>query len=143
LSQTAETTPEPTQLPTATPTEKPTPTPSPKPTPTPTPSPTPKPAAPVSSEEIHGFIERFAAQYTVDPNVLRHIAVCESGFNPLAYNVGYAGLYQFGPITWAKFRQQIGEDTNPDLRFNAEEAVQTAAYVLSIGGGGIWPNCLP
>lgn len=143
LSQIVETTPEPTQSPTPTPTEKPTPVPTKKPTPTPIPSPTPEPLPPVSPEEIHGFIERFAAQYGIDPNVLRHLAVCESGFNPLAYNIGYAGLYQFGPITWAKFRRQMGEDIDPDLRFNAEEAVQTATYVLSIGRGGIWPNCLP
>ncbi len=147
LSQTVETTPEPTPSPTPTPTEKPTPKPTKKPTPipspTPSPSPTPEPLPLVSSEEIHGFIERFAAQYAVDPNILRHIAVCESGFNPLSYNVGYAGLYQFGPITWANFRRQMGESTNPDLRFNAEEAVQTAAYALSVGRGGIWPNCIP
>lgn len=149
LSQAVEATPTPTPTPTPspspTPTEKPTPKPTKKPTPTPTPSPspTPKPLPPVSSEEINGFIERFAAQYGVDPNVLRHIAVCESGFNPLAYNVGYAGLYQFEPITWAKFRRPIGEETNPDLRFNAEEAVQTAAYALSVGRGDIWPNCMP
>lgn len=145
LSQVVEVTPTPTSTPTPTPTPTPSPTPKPTPSPTPIPTPTPTPAPVVTftSEQIHGFIERFAAQYAVDPNVLRHIAVCESGFSPLAYNVGYAGLYQFGPKTWANFRQQIGEDTSPDLRFNAEEAVQTAAYALSVGRGGIWPNCLP
>lgn len=143
LSQAVEITPIPTLTPTPTPTPSPTPRPTPTPTLIPTPTPTSAPVVTFTSEQIHGFIERFAVQYGVDPNVLRYIAVCESGFNPLAYNVGYAGLYQFGPTTWAKFRQQIGENTNPDLRFNAEEAVQTAAYVLSVERGGIWPNCLP
>ena len=36
----------------------------------------------------------------------------------------------------------MGEDKNNDLRFNAEEAVQTAAYVLSINQAYIWPNCV-
>lgn len=129
---------------------------TPSPTPTSSPSPTatarqatPKPTAtavPVptfTSEQINSFIERFAAQYGVDPNVLRHIALCESGFDPLAENVGYAGLYQFGSITWKNFRKQIGEDPSVDLRFNAEEAVQTAAYAFSQGKMGIWPNCAP
>ncbi|MGB6881989.1 MAG: transglycosylase SLT domain-containing protein [Microgenomates group bacterium] len=149
LSQIVETTPEPAQSPTPTPTEEPTPIPTEKPTPTlsPTPtispSPTPEPLPPVSPEEIHGFIERFAAQYGVDPNVLRHIAVCESEFNPLAINNSYVGLFQFGPITWANNRKAMGEDPNPDLRLNAEESAQTAAYILSTRGGGVWPNCLP
>jgi len=145
LSQAVEITPTPTSTPTPTPTPTPSPTPRPTPSPTPTstPTPTPAPVITFTLEQIYGFIERFAAQYGVSPHVLRYIAVCESGFNPLAYNVGYAGLYQFGPITWAKFRLQIGENTNPDLRFNAEEAAQTAAYALSVGRGGIWPNCLP
>ncbi len=122
---------------TSTPTKTPTPTPS----PTSTPAPTPQPE--FSSEQINAFIERFAAQYAVDPNVLRHIAVCESGFNPLAHKLSYAGLYQFSPRTWEKYRRLIGEDANLDLRFNAEEAVQTAAYVLSINQAYIWPSCVP
>lgn len=120
-----------------------TPTPSPIPTPTFTPTPTPIPLPTYSSEEIHGFIERFAGQYAVNPNVLRHIAVCESGFNPEAQSLSYAGLYQFGPRSWSRYRVRMGEDASTDLRFNAEEAVQTAAYVLSVNEAYIWPNCAP
>jgi len=134
-------------------TTSPTPTPSPSPTPdpttTPTPTPTPKPATPtpvplpaVSSQEINGFIDQFATQYNVDPNLLRHIAICESGFNPLSKNGPYAGLYQFGPTTWQNYRVKLGEDINTNLRLNAQEAVQTAAYVLSINQAYIWPNCV-
>lgn len=138
------------------PTPTPSPTSSPSPTNTPIPlstssptpqaasqTPTPIPLPTVSPQEVHGFIERFATQYSVDPNVLRHIAVCESGFNPLSVRLSYAGLFQFGPTTWQKFRLQIGEDINPDLRLNAEEAVQTAAYALSQNQAHIWPNCTP
>jgi hypothetical protein len=136
----ATTTPEPTPETTEEPTPKPTPKPSPTTTPTTVPTPTP-----VAPEVIHGFIDRFAAQYDVKVDVLRHIAVCESGFNPSAVNRNhdYVGLYQFGPVTWKNNRVDMGEDPDPNLRFSAEESAQTAAFMLSIGRGGIWPNCLP
>lgn len=137
--------PNPTAFPSATPSPTPTPTPAPtiKPTPKPTPArtPTPVPQQKFTSQEINGFIDRFAGQYGVDPNVLRHMAICESGFNPSAYYSGYAGLFQFGAVTWKNLRAKIGEDPNPDLRYNAEEAVQTAAYAISQGKAGLWPNC--
>lgn len=102
--------------------------------------PTPKGA---SSSEINGFIDRFSSQYGIDPNVLRYIAICESGFRSNAENAGYVGLYQFGPVTWKNLRQEFGEDINIDLRYSAEESVQTASYALSKGKSGIWPNCIP
>ena len=98
---------------------------------------------PVSPQEIHAFIERFSAQYGVDPNVMRHIAVCESGFNPLAINGPYIGLYQFGKSSWTSNRQALGEDIDTDLRLSAEESVQTAAYIISIGKDSLWPSCFP
>lgn len=133
----------PSPSPSPSPPPSPSSSPSPKPTPIPSPSPIPSPPPPVSTEQINDFIEQFAGQHGVDPNVLRHIAVCESGFNPLAENLAYAGLYQFTPSAWKKYRGLLGEDTDPDLRFNAEEAIQTAAYVLSINQAYIWPNCVP
>ena len=139
------------ETPTPSLTSTPTPTPSPaltptltlSLTPTVTPTPTPIPPPPVTSEQIHGFIERFAGQYGVDPNVLRHIAFCESGFNPLAVNGPYVGLYQFSVSAWQNNRVPMGEDFDPTLRYNAEESVQTTAYLLSIGKGHLWPNCQP
>jgi soluble lytic murein transglycosylase-like protein len=119
----------------------PTSTPIPLPTRIPTPTVVSQPR--FSPEQIHAFIERFAAQYSVDPNVLRHIAVCESGFNPDAVNGPYAGLFQFTKSTWKSNRLSLGEDTNTDLRFNAEEATQTATYLISQGKKDIWPNCYP
>lgn len=147
LSATTTAAPVPSPTPTIEPvaTLEPTPEATPKPTQSFTGTPTPI-AAPLilfTSQEINGFIERFSSQYSVSPDILRHIAVCESGFNSGAKNLGYAGLYQFGGVTWKNLRQEIGEDPNPDLRFNAEEAVQTAAYAISKGKIGIWPNCNP
>ncbi|KKU09658.1 MAG: hypothetical protein UX13_C0034G0005 [Candidatus Woesebacteria bacterium GW2011_GWB1_45_5] len=126
------------------PTESPSPTltetPTPVPTQTPKPIPTPTPIPPA---EINALIDRFSGQYAVDPNVMRHIAICESGFNPNAVNGPYVGLFQFGPITWKNIREEIGEDTSINLRYSAEESAQTAAYALSKGKRGIFPNCAP
>lgn len=138
-----------------TPTETPVPTETPAPTDSPTPSPTstPKPIftkkpspvptpTPLSPAEINALIDRFSSQYSVDPNFMRHITLCESGFNPNAKNGAYIGLFQFGPVTWQNIRREIGEDTNINLRYSAEESVQTAAYALSKGKRDIWPNCI-
>ena len=137
----------PTLIPTPTPSSTPTLTPTPVPTATLTPTTIPTPTSvlqPVATpQEINSFIERFAGQYGVDPNVLRHIATCESEFRANAVNGPYVGLYQFSSPTWNVNRVMMGEDVNPDLRANAEEAVQTAAYMFAIGRGNIWPNCIP
>jgi soluble lytic murein transglycosylase-like protein len=133
LSATTEATPS------ATITVKPTPTPT-KVKPTPTPAPTPTASL---SQEVSGFVDRFSAQYGVDPNVLRHVAICESGFRSNAKNGPYIGLFQFGATTWINIRKEMHEEASPDLRYSAEESMQTAAYVLSKGKGGIWPNCMP
>lgn len=135
-----------TTSPSVQPTESPTLLPTSTPTSTPTPSPTPKPTvtpSSVTSSEVNSFIDRFSAQYGVDPNVLRYIAICESGFKSNAKNGPYIGLYQFGEITWENIRREFGEDINPNLRYSAEESVQTAAYAISKGKIGIWPNCQP
>lgn len=138
------TTPHPTQTSTSSATARSTNTPTPSPSNTPTALPTPS-AAPVvyTSEQINGFITKYSGIYGVSPDILRHIAICESGFNPRATNLGYAGLYQFGSTTWSNFRLQMGENTHPDLRFNADEAVKTASYVLKQNKAYIWPNCVP
>lgn len=125
------------------PTLTPSPTHTPAPLPTKIPIPTSNPQPKVTSQEIHALMERFAGQYGVDVNILRHIAICESGFRENAVNGPYAGLFQFAKITWKNARLEFGEDPDPDLRFNAEEAVQTASYLVAKGRRGIWPNCNP
>lgn len=136
-----------TSSPTAQPTQTPSPEPTVEPTPevtiTPSPTATPVPQPTFSSQQINEFIDRFAVQYTVSSDILRHIAICESGFNPLSVHLSYAGLYQFGPNTWKNVRIKMGEDPDINLRLNAEEAVQTAAYNLHVNNAGIWPNCVP
>ncbi len=134
-------TPTPSPSPTPSPTPKPTPKPTPTPVPTPSPSPTPTPKS-YTRAEIEALIDRFAGQYGTDAGLLKFIAQCESEFNPLAVNGAYAGLFQFGPVTWGSNRKAMGEDPNTNLRLDAEESAQTAAYVLSTRGGGVWPNCL-
>lgn len=134
-----------TPLPTPTVTLTTTPTPTPTPTKkiTPKPTPTPKPQPQFTSAEIYAFTEKYGILYAVDPNVIRHVALCESGFNPSAKNYVYAGLFQFDTNTWITYRQKLGLDADPDLRYHAEEAVKTAAYVFSLKKTGLWPYCYP
>lgn len=144
-------------LPSLTPTPTPTETPAPRsPEPsrtdedpersrrtTPKPTPTVKPQPEFTSEQIYGFTEKYGIFYAVDPNVIRHVALCESGFKPNAKNYIYAGLFQFDKPTWIYYRQKMGLDADTDLRYHAEEAVRTATYIFHLGKTSLWPNCYP
>ena len=107
----------------------------------PTPKPSPTPTQDPGANDIYGLTEQASGKYGVDAGKLRHIAQCESGFNPQSVHLNYAGLYQFSPGAWKKYRNLMGKDANPDLRLNAEAAIETAAYVLSVNQAYIWPNC--
>lgn len=140
-------TPTPTETPGVEPTETLTPTPTEtlSPTPTisltPTPTPTTKPiTAPTHLEPL---FQKYAAQYGADSNLLKKIADCESHFNnnAIALDGLYVGMYQFSSSSWISMRNQMGLDTNPDLRYGAEESIQTAAYALSKGKASMWPTC--
>jgi len=123
--------------PTATPIP-PTATPSPLPTATPTVVPQPTIATSTDLETLFG---KYSSQYSVSEDELKKIANCESGFNSASDTGLYAGMYQFSADTWASIRGIMGSDTNSDLRKNAEEAIKTAAFMLSRGEQNAWPNC--
>lgn len=139
-------TPTPSQTPTPTPTATPTPTPSPKPTPTPLPtatptvSPTPTPLPPTSAD-LESWFSRYGQEFSVDRERLKKIAFCESKFNAAARSKLYGGLFQFSESTWVTARSAMGADPNPELRFNAEEAIKTAAFKIAREGSRAWPNC--
>ena len=86
-----------------------------------------------SSEDIQGFLKEYSDKYGLDIDNLRHVVVCESGFDPLATNSVYAGLFQFDERTWITYREMTNEDPDPKLRFDAKEAVKTGSYLISIG----------
>ena len=69
------------------------------------------------------------------------IAFCESSLKPDAVNGPYAGLFQFCSSTWISNRKALGLNPNPFLRYNAEEAVKTAAFKIARDGTGAWPVC--
>lgn len=132
--------------PTTTPTNTPTPTPMPptptdsKPTPTPTDNPTPTPVT-VPSQYLDDLFNKYSQIYSVDKYILTKIANCESHFNPGAATNLYGGMYQFTESLWVSTRNLMGEDSNPDLRFSAEESIKTAAFMISQGHIGKWPAC--
>lgn len=131
--------------PTATPAPSPTPTltPTPKPKPTIKPTPTPKPQPEFTSEQIYNMINKYSGEKGVDPNVIRRLAICESGFNPKARNYIYGGLFQYAPATWKSYRKMMGADPDPDLMFNAEEAIKMTVFIVAQGKLYHWPNCQP
>lgn len=115
-------------------------TPIPEPTETLTPSPTPQPAS-VTAEQLDNWFKSYSGQYSVSEETLRKIAVCESRLNPNATWGPYAGMYQFATSSWTSTRNLMNLDPNPDLRFNAEESIKTAAFKMSVSGTGAWPSC--
>ncbi len=135
-------TPTPTSMPTPTLTPTPTNTPTPTipPTPTFTPIPTLTPT-PMPATDFEGYFDQYSAQYGVDKDQLKKIAYCESGGGTGARNGDYGGMFQFSAQTWQNTRSQMGADTNPDLRFGAKEAIETAAFKIARGGINAWRNC--
>jgi soluble lytic murein transglycosylase-like protein len=95
----------------------------------------------LSSGELDVMFNKYGEKYGVSPLLLREIAACESSFNPRAVNGPYAGLFQFCTSTWVSNRQAMGLNPDPELRFNAEEAIKTTAYKISRDGTGAWPVC--
>ena len=95
---------------------------------------------PITSFE--SYFDQYSSQYDVDKDLLKKIAYCESGMSTGAANGEYGGMYQFTVENWQVTRQEMGADPNPDLRFGAKEAIETAAYKLARQGEKAWKNCL-
>lgn len=96
---------------------------------------------PHTPNEVSILIEKYAGFYRVNKDMMVVIAKCESGFRDSAVNGPYAGIYQFLASTWASNRQAMGLDTNPQLRYNLEESIKTAAFKMARDGFGAWPVC--
>ena len=128
---------------TAKPTMIPTPKPSLKPIPLPTPTPSPSLSpSPVTGQQLDNWFTAYSNHYSIDPTKLRMIAICESNLNSAVQNGDYAGLYQFSSGTWRSTRAAMNMDPDPQLRFNPEEAIKTAAFKISTVGLSAWPNCV-
>jgi hypothetical protein len=139
-------TPTPTAQPTAVPTITPTATIAPTSAPTETPALTPtlQPTVSVTTvgtDDLETLFTTYSTAYHVDKTLLEKIAQCESGKNSNALNGDYTGMFQFATSSWISVRATMGLDTNPDLRKNAEEAIRTAAYMISQGRASAWPTC--
>lgn len=142
-------TPTPSDTPSPTPTPKPSLTPRPSVTPKPTPSDTPIPTASPTPSVIPSaqpydaisLVSKYAQEYGVEERVLYTIGQCESGFNPTSVNGPYGGVFQFHHSSWVSTRDSMGLDPNPDLRFNPEESIKTAAFKMARDGTGAWPAC--
>ena len=114
--------------------ETPVPTMTPKPTLTPTP-------IPLSSGDLEKWFDEISSQQSIDKELLKRIAYCESHLNPRAVNGDYIGLYQFSKNTWEITRRRMNHDPNPALRLNALESIRTAAFKIATEGRHAWPVC--
>jgi hypothetical protein len=131
-----------TLTPTPIPTITPIPTSTPTSTPTSIPSPIPSPTLlPVSGKQLDDWFSEYSNHYSIDPQKLWKIAVCESGLRTDAENGIYGGLYQFSPNAWKTTRITMNLDPDIRLRFNAEESIRTAAFKMSVSGYVAWPVC--
>ncbi|MBP7966878.1 transglycosylase family protein [Candidatus Woesebacteria bacterium] len=136
-------TPTPTSTPTPTFTPTPTPTSTPSPTLTPTPTFTPTPTlSPMPQTQYEEYFDTYSQQYSVDKNIMKKIAYCESGMGSGAQNGPYGGMFQYTEETWKSVRTQMGQDTNPALRFGVKESIETAAFQISRYGTTAWKGCL-
>lgn len=95
----------------------------------------------VAPGDLNQWFKKYADLYGLDENLLKKIAGCESGFNPGSNSGLYGGMFQFAQDTWISTRNAMGVDSNPDLRFNGEEAIKTAAFKIAHGGKDSWPVC--
>jgi hypothetical protein len=132
------------KIPTITPTPTPAPTATPFPTLTPTPTsiPTPTPAPIIIlPKDLDDLFTRYSNEYSVDKELLKRIANCESSLNSNATTDKYAGLFQFAEPIWIQTRNLLGLNPDVNLRFSAEESIRTAAFMVSQRHLGIWPNC--
>ncbi len=102
--------------------------------------PTPTPIT-VTGAQLDKWFTQYANEYSVNEELLKKIAACESGYNPQAKFLGYGGLYQYTASSWAATRARMNLEGNADLRFDAEEAIKTAAFQLATSGPSAWPNC--
>lgn len=120
-----------------------TPTPTLFPTNTPTVSPTPTVKPIAIPPQVRTHFETYSKLYAIDIQALASIAECESHFNnnAISKNGLYVGMFQFSESSWVSLRREMGIDSNPNLRYGAEESIQTAAYALSKGKGSMWPSC--
>ena len=96
-----------------------------------------------ASQDVVGLIQKYAAEYGANANVMIAIARCESGFqaNATSPSGAYKGIYQFVTSTWQSNRREMGLDDDPALMYNLEEAIKTAAFKMGRDGYGAWPVC--
>lgn len=102
----------------------------------------PKPTANTSKPQtLDDLFIKYGAIYNVNPDVLKKIAECESGFDVNQITGDYAGLFQFASFAWREARGRIGLPDDLNLRFNAEESIRTAAFEINYKGTSGWDDC--
>ena len=78
------------------------------------------------------LIEKYAAEYEIEPAVLYGFIKTESNFNPYAVSsAGAKGLMQITPETFEWLQYKLGENLPESQLFEPETNIRYGAYLLS------------
>lgn len=101
------------------------------------------PGAAAVPGDLEKWFEEYGSRFGIDKQKLKRIAACESGFHPNSINPSgpYLGMFQYVESTWVATRRAMGENPDPQLVFNPEEAIKTSAWKIAHGGIDAWPVC--
>ena len=84
---------------------------------------------PIKYEE---FVEKYSAEFEVDPNLIYAIIKTESSFNPNAVSsAGAEGLTQITPETFEWLRTKLGEEDESLSLFDPETSIKYGAFFIS------------
>ncbi len=84
---------------------------------------------PIKYEE---FVEKYSAEYEVDPNLIYAVIKTESSFNPDAVSSANAeGLTQITPETFEWLKTKIGDDGEASSLFDPETSIKYGAFFIS------------
>ena len=88
------------------------------------------------TEAVQALILAAAVSHNVDPDLMDHIAACESGYNARAVAGPYVGLYQLGTSK----RKQFTTDGYTDV-FDPAQQANFVAELIANGETSDWVNC--
>ena len=84
---------------------------------------------PIKYEE---FVEKYSAEYEVDPNLIYAVIKTESSFNPDAVSSADAeGLTQITPETFEWLKTKLGEENKDLSLFDPETSIKYGAFFIS------------
>lgn len=88
---------------------------------------------------VPALLDQAAAEFNVDPVMLRRTAWCESNWRPWATSPwGHRGVLQFSRVTWIEQAPTLG--LSPDFReaYDAQSNIRLGAALMARGQRWRW-----